>query len=162
VNELEKILKDRNLLSTIKKVDGKFLFSTSNKKFTITQFKAQVFKVFNIVVELQELELFLNKWAKQNKITEKDIRDKLAKQLNGEVEVRTDAGLIDVLTEDEVIEVKEASKWKSAIGQVIAYGYFFTDKTKRIHLFGDINKGNFDAALKICKENNIKMTYESI
>ena len=41
----------------------------------------------------------------------------------------------------EIIEVKEYLKWKAALGQILAYGFYYPDKTKRIHLFNvpDIN-----------------------
>lgn len=67
------------------------------------------------------------------------IRDKLAAKLkNATTEVICNAGKIDILTDTEIIEVKNVNKWKSAIGQVLVYGLYYPSKTKRIHLFGKI------------------------
>lgn len=43
---------------------------------------------------------------KNVKVKEKDVRDALAKRLGGETEWGSPAGLIDVFTQNEVIEVK--------------------------------------------------------
>jgi hypothetical protein len=40
-------------------------------------------------------------------------------------------------TETEIIEVKQVSDWKAALGQILTYSAFFPEHTKRIHLFGD-------------------------
>jgi len=68
-------------------------------------------------------------------MNESIIRDNLAMSLDGQTEVYCRAGRIDILTDTEIIEVKEITSWKSAIGQVLAYGIDYPDHTKRIHLF---------------------------
>ena len=71
----------------------------------------------------------------QSKTKEWFYRDKLCKSYPGsKTEVRCDHGLIDVLTPDEVIEVKRLKDFKSALGQVVAYGHCYPDRGKRIHL----------------------------
>jgi DNA transposition AAA+ family ATPase len=162
MEDLVTLLNQNNLLSTVKKVGGKFKFGNNSRCFSLAEVKAQIFKVYGIVRETEEIEQLLEEWVKKNKTTEKDISDRLARELKGQREVKTPAGYIDVLTADEVIEVKEAKKWKGAIGQVISYQEFYRDKGKRVHLYGEVGKGNLDAALKICKENGIKLTYESL
>lgn len=54
--------------------------------------------------------------------------------------VPCDSGVIDILTEQTVLEVKHASLWKAAIGQAIAYA---TDLNlfPEIALFGDFDYG---------------------
>lgn len=47
------------------------------------------------------------------------------------------SGVIDVLTKSEVIEANDYKNWKNGIGQVIAYGFYFLLRTKRVHLFAD-------------------------
>jgi hypothetical protein len=78
------------------------------------------------------------KWIsrKPSKQTEAGVRDLIAKQLNGRIEVTTPVGRIDVLTDTLLIEVKNACHWKSALGQVIAYGMYYPDHKKVIWLFG--------------------------
>lgn len=49
------------------------------------------------------------------------VRDALASLVGGETELRTPSDLIDVLSEQEVIEVKYCHAWKSGLVQVLAY-----------------------------------------
>jgi len=92
-------------------------------------------------------------------LPEKKISDRLAKELNGTREVLTACGRIDVLTQDEIIEVKKGSGWKSAIGQVCAYGSLYPMHTKRIHLF-DFNKEMTSQVKAICDPLDIVLTLE--
>lgn len=48
----------------------------------------------------------------------------------------TPAGIIDILTATELIEVKDWVAWKSALGQVLAYARFFPNHQKSIYFFG--------------------------
>lgn len=85
----------------------------------------------------------------------------MARKLGGKTEVTTpDGGRIDILTSTEIIEVKQAKGWRSALGQVVSYGHFYPKYNKRIHLFGD--KSNIDCAMveRICKAQNVSVTWE--
>ncbi|KAG5186210.1 FirrV-1-A34, partial [Tribonema minus] len=64
-----------------------------------------------------------------------DVRDDLALALGGSIEIETPAGFADVITATHVIEVKNWRNWKHALGQVLAYHAFASDKRMRIHLF---------------------------
>jgi hypothetical protein len=66
---------------------------------------------------------------------EAEVRDRLAESVRGVVEVRCPAGVIDVLTDTEVIEVKQVRAWKGALGQVLVYGDSYPNRQKRLHLF---------------------------
>lgn len=68
---------------------------------------------------------------------ERDVQEQLAGELNGAMEVRTRAGYIDILTEEEVVEVKHHQAWKAAIGQVLAYQRDYPNKQARVHLFAE-------------------------
>jgi len=70
---------------------------------------------------------------------ERVIRDKLALLYNGEVEVETKFGKIDVLTPTMIIEVKTARSWKHALGQILAYSEEYKSHKKVICLF-DLDK----------------------
>ncbi len=88
-------------------------------------------------------------------------RDKLAKKLGGETEVKTpDGGRIDILTSSEIIEVKHVKFWRSALGQVISYGYFYPKHQKRIHLFGDKFSVDFRAVENICRARGVRVSWE--
>lgn len=64
------------------------------------------------------------------------IRDQLKTQLGGLAEVSTPAGRIDLLTDEEIIEVKRIADWKAALGQILVYSAFYPEHRKKIHLFG--------------------------
>lgn len=101
-----------------------------------------------------------------NVLTEKNVKNNMHKRLGGDVEVITKYGNIDLLTKDEVIEIKEISDWKHAIGQVISYSSdkICLNKTKRIHLFSfeDIDDDKINIIKEITDINNIKLTYEKV
>ncbi len=62
----------------------------------------------------------------------------------------------------EIIEVKYVTKWKEAIGQIIAYGQYYPDHQKRIHLFGVDNNNQSKLTLikQHCLQQNIRITWE--
>jgi len=70
---------------------------------------------------------------------ERVIRDKLALEYSGEVEVETKFGKIDVLTASMIIEVKTARSWKHALGQILAYSEEYKSHKKVVCLF-DLDK----------------------
>ncbi|NJL82518.1 MAG: hypothetical protein HC890_05365 [Chloroflexaceae bacterium] len=98
------------------------------------------------------------------KVKEQDesyYRDKLAQKLRGTTEIKTpDRGRIDILTSSEIIEVKQVKLWRSALGQIISYGYFYPRHQKRIHLFGDKFSIDFRAVENICKQQGVKVSWE--
>lgn len=67
---------------------------------------------------------------------ERQIRDSLQEELGGLVEVITPAGRVDLLTNSEIIEIKNIKAWKAALGQILAYSSFYPQHQKRLHLFG--------------------------
>jgi hypothetical protein len=89
---------------------------------------------------------------------EKEIQIKLQQELGGEIEVETDSGFIDLLTDTEIIEIKQGKNWKHAMGQVLSYSIDYKDHIKRIHLF-DME---YDSHInKTCLVYNVKVTYET-
>lgn len=88
---------------------------------------------------------------------EKQIQLKLQKKLGGDIEVGTDYGDIDLLTDTQLIEIKKYTDWKCAIGQVIAYGADYPDREKIIYLF-DVPVDNIVGKIRIiCTELDIKV-----
>jgi hypothetical protein len=78
---------------------------------------------------------------KSQETTEKIIRDEVASQLlNSQIEVATESGRIDILTDDQIIEVKNVNAYKHAIGQVLSYGHYYPQHQKCIYLFGAVRK----------------------
>lgn len=88
---------------------------------------------------------------------EKEIKLRLQKELNGEIEVETESGFIDLLTDTEIIEIKVGKQWKHAVGQILIYSFEYPIHKKRIHLF-DIE---FDKNInEKCKIYDIEVSYE--
>ena len=58
----------------------------------------------------------------RNMRIEAEVRDRLVCEYNGSSEIECASGIADIVTDKRVIEVKEYSKWKHALGQALAYG----------------------------------------
>jgi hypothetical protein len=91
---------------------------------------------------------------------EKQIQEDLCIKLNGQTEVKTPVGYIDILTENEIIEIKQSSDWKHAIGQIISYGTYYPSHKKVIYLFGMID--NIECIQNICDKYNIEVRTDSL
>ena len=88
-------------------------------------------------------------------------RDKLAKSLDGQTEVKVPFGRIDILTNNQIIEVKHIKKWNAAVGQIIIYGSHYPHHQKRIHLFGvENNSHKISMIQEQCRAQNIIITFE--
>ena len=82
-------------------------------------------------------------------------------QLGGKVEAYTKFGLIDLLTETELIEIKVAHRWKDAIGHIVAKSEKYPNHKKRLHLFG-IQEPILDNIQDICDRLGIQVTFELV
>jgi len=93
--------------------------------------------------------------------SEKLYSDKLSKLLNGkrEVCINGNRNRIDILTDSEIIEVKNYNNRISSIGQILYYSSFYPDRILRIHLF-DHNNERDKIFTDICDKLKIKVTYE--
>jgi hypothetical protein len=88
---------------------------------------------------------------------EKQIQDNLSIELNGKKEVKTSSGYIDILTNDEIIEIKNGKSWKHAVGQILIYALEYPNHKKRIHLFNILPDKDIDNK---CSQYNINVSYE--
>jgi hypothetical protein len=95
----------------------------------------------------------------ENNKSEFVIRDKIAVEENGIVEVKTPVGFIDVLTDTKIIEVKKYHHWKHALGQIECYGYFYPNKQKWIYLFDTDDTISSELINKICKSKDVFVKY---
>jgi hypothetical protein len=97
---------------------------------------------------------------------EHSIRDRLAEQLQGKIEVETAFGRADVVTDNEVIEIKRLHNWKHALGQVLVYTTdpSFSERKKRIHLFDDVEMSHleFYCIEKVCAQYGCSVTFECV
>jgi phage anti-repressor protein len=93
--------------------------------------------------------------------TEKSVRVSLLKTIPfSKTEVKTLAGNIDILTVNEIIEVKKVENWKHAVGQVLIYSHYYPSYQKRIHLFGETQQSFLAMIKRHCDKLKIKVTWE--
>lgn len=118
-------------------------------------------KIVGIYVEVNKtvVQNFEKDLLKEKK-PEKRLQIKLAKELNGVMEVPTEAGRIDLLTPTEIIEIKQINQWKSALGQILVYGCYYPSHRKRIYLFGvgDCHSSYLNVIKKHCQKFNVTVT----
>jgi hypothetical protein len=97
---------------------------------------------------------------------EHSIRDRLSILLNGKIEVETEFGIADIVTDKEVIEVKRLYNWKHALGQVLSYASdpFLSDRKMRIHLFDDVQASPVEIHRieSVCCKYGCSVTFERI
>jgi hypothetical protein len=114
------------------------------------------------VTKLDELGL-LPDWCKiqRKNHPERVVRDRLQAQLGGKVEAYTKFGLIDLLTETELIEIKIVNRWKDAIGHILAKSEKYPNHQKRLHLFG-YQEPILENIEEVCDRLQIRVTFEMV
>jgi hypothetical protein len=70
-------------------------------------------------------------------------------------------GVIDVLTKNEIIEIKDVRKWKGGLGQVLVYGRQYSNHKKRLHLFGKVNEETKQIIENECSYFDVRVTWHS-
>ena len=91
---------------------------------------------------------------------EKKVQKRLAKRLNGKMEVSCKTGTIDIMTETEIIEVKKAKDWKHAVGQSLVYQLEYPHLQPRIHLYEECSEEFKSMVVSFCSRLNIIATFE--
>ncbi|MEC4816442.1 MAG: hypothetical protein SAK29_24715 [Scytonema sp. PMC 1069.18] len=133
--------------------------------------KASYFRALKVLHEEELLPEWCNPYYTSKSNIETNIRvdakrlvarHRLHQELSGQTEVVTAVGRIDLLTDTEVIEIKDISDWKGALGQLLAYSAFFPNHSKRIHLFGKPDLTKLALAQGTCAEFNITVTFEEV
>jgi len=90
---------------------------------------------------------------------EKEIQERLYNELGGVKEYETNNGRVDLLTDNEIIEIKLHDNWKHGIGQLLVYNEDIMNRKMRLHLFD----GEYDERIKnICGKYNIDVTWEIV
>jgi len=108
----------------------------------------------------QFLLRFPQKKRASSRELEKDVQLNLQSSIGGILEVRTLAGTIDLLTADQIIEVKRVNDWKSALGQILVYGQYYPSHQKRIHLFGESQESYLSMVRKHCSKFKVVVTHQ--
>jgi len=78
--------------------------------------------------------------------------------MNGDMISKAES--IDLLTANEIIEIKNVRHWKGAIGQVFVYGNYYPKHKKRIHLFGKCDLETLEMIKSHCEMINITVSWE--
>lgn len=108
---------------------------------------------------LVDSEFTAGQYSPENQV-KLSLIEKFEKMSHPVVEVNTPVGKIDILTEREIIEVKKASAWKSAVGQILVYGHYYPNHQKRIHLFGKCSVSTKQIIQTHCDQFHIQLTWQ--
>lgn len=131
----------------------KFLLSKSRKHIS-----EELIKIFKI--EGWDISSYAGISRKCHRAKESDYRNNLAQKLDGKKDVKTLAGNIDILTNSQIIEVKEIKSWKHALGQVLVYSDYYPSHEKRIHLYGETQQSFLEMINKHCVKRKVIVTWE--
>lgn len=90
---------------------------------------------------------------------EEYVQKKLKYTYNGAAK-KCETGIIDILYENNIVEVKNWKGWEKAIDQVISYANCYSKKyNKRLHFFGD-KPDNYDEIVNYVTGLDIEITHE--
>lgn len=93
---------------------------------------------------------------------EKEVQERLHKEYGGEIEVKTPVGFIDISNDELIIEIKEFSQWKHALGQILCYSSFYPEKRKMLYLYAAAPdcEDKVITVLEICARYEIEVKIE--
>lgn len=103
------------------------------------------------------------KYEPSSEQIERDVRVRLAVELGGTQCFIGVLGEIDLVTDDQVIEIKWVCRALHAVGQVLGHSRSFPEKGRRIHLFGDadeFSRTNMSELRSMCSSLDISVTVE--
>lgn len=81
----------------------------------------------------------------------------------GQHEVHTPVGYIDLLLPAAIVEVKSFAKWKHALGQVLAYSSYYSDRNKIIHLYvPGAQRPELREQRRVCAQFNVEIVYQNV
>lgn len=107
------------------------------------------------------LPSFAEQKRSKSKAIEKRVQNCLAKRLKGKTEVPCKSGVIDILTDTQIIEVKKAKHWKHAIGQVLVYQLEYPTRQARIHLCEECSEEFKQMVVSFSSRLSVIATFES-
>lgn len=103
-------------------------------------------------------------WLLQNRKQEAKVRDSVASSCNGVCEKRCSSGFVDILSEHELIECKNANSWKQGLGQLMAYHVDFPNHKKVLCLFGGStwDTDRRDSVRAVCLYYDVEVRFQTI
>jgi hypothetical protein len=99
--------------------------------------------------------------AKRRRQIEWEVRDRLQSQIGGQTEAPNPWGVIDLLTDTEIIEIKFVHQWKEAFGHLLPKSETLPQHQKRLHLFGVIDT-NINRISEYCSQYDVHVTFEKV
>lgn len=114
-----------------------------------------------VFMEIDPAESYDATPVKRNQ-EEQKVQKKLEKK-TGYTHMRCPAGIIDLFSAKDgiIIEIKSWKSWKHAIGQLLAYHWFYPKYMLRAHYFGSIPPDEIKIMiLSICHNLRIHVTWE--
>jgi hypothetical protein len=116
-------------------------------------------KALNLLDQLNLLPSWVV--AHRRRQPERLVRDWLQSQIGGQVEAPSPDGPIDLLTDEEVVEVKAVHNWKDGIGHVLVKARNYPDRYKCLLLFGEADTP-LDHIQSRCDEFDIQLGFSPI
>jgi hypothetical protein len=116
-------------------------------------------KALNLLDQLNLLPSWVV--ANRRRQPERLVRDWLQSQIGGQVEAPSPDGPIDLLTDEEVVEVKAVHNWKDGIGHVLVKARNYPDRYKCLLLFGEADTP-LDHIQSRCDEFGIQLGFSPI
>jgi hypothetical protein len=116
-------------------------------------------KALNLLDQLNLLPSWVV--AHRRRQPERLVRDWLQSQIGGQVEAPSPDGPIDLLTDEEVVEVKAVHNWKDGIGHVLVKARNYPDRYKCLLLFGEADTP-LDHIQSRCDEFGIQLGFSPI
>jgi hypothetical protein len=116
-------------------------------------------KALNLLDQLSLLPYWV--MTHRRRQPERFVRDWLQSKIGGQPEAPSPDGPIDLLTDEEVVEVKAAHNWKDGIGHVLVKARNYPDRYKCLLLFGETGY-NLDHTQKRCDEFDIQLGFVPI
>lgn len=94
-----------------------------------------------------------------NSLSEADIQLQLERETGGK-HASCPAGIADIVTDKQLIEIKHWNCWKAGIGQLLSYDIYFPNHELRLHFFGP-RPIDILAILSVAEKYNITVTEHS-
>jgi hypothetical protein len=116
-------------------------------------------KALNLLDQLSLLPYWV--MTNRRRQPERFVRDWLQAKIGGIPEAPSPDGPIDLLTDDEVVEVKAAHNWKDGIGHVLVKAQNYPDRHKCLLLFGEADY-DLKQIQKRCDEFEIQLGFAPI
>jgi hypothetical protein len=116
-------------------------------------------KALNLLDQLSLLPYWV--MTNRRRQPERFVRDWLQSEIGGIPEAPSPDGPIDLLTDEEVVEVKAAHNWKDGIGHVLVKAQNYPDRHKCLLLFGEADY-DLTQIQKRCDEFEIQLGFAPI